>query len=79
MCLVGDKCHRFLIYFDCQMVSVVKTMKKERVKNVFCLPTCTHTFVCFVQIHVNVCTFGGEYNFRLVGEFVFSCCSSKLP
>ena len=46
---------------------------------VFCLPTRTHTFVCFVQIHVNVCTFGGEYNFRLVGEFVFSCCSSKLP
>ena len=46
MCLVGDKCHRFLIYFDCQMVSVVKTMKKERVKNVCVLFAYTHAYIC---------------------------------
>lgn len=37
----------------------------------FYLSTWMHTFVCFVQIHVNVYTFGGEYNFRLVDESVF--------
>ena len=80
MCLVGDKCHRFLIYFDCQMVSVVKIMKKEGVKNVCVLFVYMDAYicVCFVQIHVNGYTFGGEYNFRLVDEFVFYCCSGKL-
>ena len=81
MCLMGDKCHCFLIYFDCQMVSVVKTMKKDWVKNVCVLFAHLHACICvyFVQIHANVCTFGREYNFRLVDEFVFYCCSSKLP